>query len=753
MPQFKRTPRRTPVATAVALMFSAGMVSAAQTVAPEKTLPEVKVQSAPEGEGFRTDSTRGATRTDTPLRDIPQFINTIPQSVIRSQGATTLQDALRNVPGITYAAPEGGTQANQIFYMRGFQSGGNLFIDGVRDLGEYNRDLFATESVEVLKGPGGLMFGRGSTAGVINQVSKTADLLPRKEVDFTLGSFSTKRGTADLNLPVNQTTSFRVVGLVEDSGSYRYPQGVEKQGLAPSLRLGIGTATDITLSYYYLKTNDVTDYGQPTLFTNPNMGGIGFRGITPVSPRTYYGSALRDYTDHETNIATFTVDHKFNRNVSIRNTLRSANYKRDLEATIPSLFGTDANGNPVTKATPLNLLIARSNHDGGRSRTNDDDALINQTELTWKVTSGSVKHTVLAGLELAREELNRRNYLLDANPATPAVDTPQIFSPLLAPNPYGALSYSKVPNQAVNSEADTRAFYLQDQLEFSKHWKALVGLRWERFETTALTTVIATGQPTPTGGPFARTDNMTSGRAGLVWQPTDTQSYYVSYGTSYNPSGELGVYGGNVTNLNVQTQLLEPEKNRAYEVGGEWNFAANTRLRAAIFRNEKTNARIDVDPSAVTQTALAGKQRVDGLELELAGRISPNWDVFASFAHMNGEVLNDPNGFQGKELLIPEHSGSLWTVYRLGSGWEIGGGLFGSGKRPMDLANTPDASIPSYTRVDATIAYVQKKYEVRLNVFNVTDEVYYYGAYQNSPSRVLPGQPRSAMVTLRYKFD
>jgi catecholate siderophore receptor len=203
----------------------------------------------------------------------------------------------------------------------------------------------------------------------------------------------------------------------------------------------------------------------------------------------------------------------------------------------------------------------------------------------------------------------------------------------------------------------------------------------------------------------------------------------------------------------VQTQLLEPEKNRAYEVGSEWNFAANTRLRAAIFRNEKTNARIDVDPSAVTQTVLAGKQRVDGLELELAGRISPNWDVFASFAHMNGEVLNDPNGFQGKELLIPEHSGSVWTVYRLGNGWEIGGGLFGSGKRPMDLANTPDASIPSYTRVDATVAYVQKKYEVRLNVFNVTDEVYYYGAYQNSPSRVLPGQPRSAMVTLRYKFD
>jgi catecholate siderophore receptor len=200
MPQFKRRP----IPLTLAILFStAGVASAQNTLTTEKTLPEVKVQSAPESEGFRTDTTRGATRTDTPLRDVPQFINTIPQSVIRSQGAATLQDALRNVPGITYAAPEGGTQANQVFYMRGFQSGGNLFLDGVRDIGEYNRDLFAIEAVEVLKGPGGLTFGRGSTAGVINQVSKIADLYPRKELDLTLGSFDTKRGAVDLNLPLS----------------------------------------------------------------------------------------------------------------------------------------------------------------------------------------------------------------------------------------------------------------------------------------------------------------------------------------------------------------------------------------------------------------------------------------------------------------------------------------------------------------------------------------------------------------------
>lgn len=743
MPQFEKKP----MAAAVALLFlsTPGLVSA--QVGPEKTLPEVKVQSAPEGEGFRTDTTRGATRTDTPLRDVPQFVNTVPQSVIRSQGATTLQDALRNVPGITYAAPEGGTQANQVFYMRGFQSGGNLFLDGVRDVGEYNRDLFAIDSVEVLKGPGGLTFGRGSTAGVVNQVSKIADLLPRKEVDFTLGSYDTRRATADLNLPMSQTASFRIVGLKEDSGSYRYPQDVEKSGIAPSLRLGIGTGTEVTLAYSYLKTHDVTDYGQPALFT----AATGFFGLAPVSPRAYYGFANHDYTDHDTHLATLTVDHKLSRAVSLRNTLRWANYRRDLEATIPSLRTTDANGNPVTAATPLNLLVVTRNHDGNRSRTNDDDVLINQTELTWKFAAGGMRHTLLTGLELTRESLDRWNYILDADPATAGTQAPTATTPLLAPDPYALLSYTKRPNTRARANADSVSVYLQDQLELTKHWKAVLGLRWERYDAEASTRDFTTGVPTGTGGPFARVDRMLSTRAGLIWQPSDAQSYYAAYSTSYNPSGELGVYGGTGTNLNAQNQLLDPEKNRAYEAGAEWNIFHDTRLRAALFRNEKTNARIDVDPGAVNVTALAGQQRVDGIELELAGRISRDWDVFGAYAYMDGKVVNDPNGFQGNELIIPEHSGNLWTIYRLGGGWEIGGGPSYASGHYINFNNT--VSIPGYWRVDLTAAYVQRRYEVRLNVLNAFDEIYYIGGYQNSGNRVLPGNPRTALLTLRYKFD
>src|SRR5687768_15555598 len=226
MPQFERRP----LAVAMALVFStpaiAAQSDAAQAAATERTLPEVKVQSAPEGSNFRTDTTRSSTRTDTPLRDVPQFINLVPQTLIRSQNANTLQDALRNVPGISYAAAEGGTSANQVFYLRGFPLNQDIFIDGVRDLGEYNRDLFATEAVEVLKGSSALMFGRGSTGGVINQISKTADRLERREVGLTLGSFDTRRATADLNVRTGDSSAVRLVALAEDSNSFRFERDV-----------------------------------------------------------------------------------------------------------------------------------------------------------------------------------------------------------------------------------------------------------------------------------------------------------------------------------------------------------------------------------------------------------------------------------------------------------------------------------------------------------------------------------------------
>jgi catecholate siderophore receptor len=739
--------KRRPIAAAVLVLFSAPPLAVAQTQAPaqgEQTLPQVNVRAMQDH--FRADSNLSSMGTDTPMRDVPQFINTVPQSLIRSQNATSIGDALRNVPGITYAAAEGGVQANFVYYMRGFPVNQDIFLDGLRDMGEYNRDLFATDTIEVLKGPSALMFGRGSTGGLINQVSKIADLLPRKEVAATFGSFDQKRLTADLNLRTGDSSAFRVVGLAEHSGSYRYPQDVDRVGIAPSARWGIGERLELMASYYYLKTKDVTDYGQPSI--PASVTGTGKLGMPNVPATNYYGLANHDFADHETQIATFRVDYQFSRAVSLRSTLRWANYKRAMEATIPDIVSPDANGNPLTAGTPAELLLVRRRHDGGRTRDNDDDSLINQTDITWKFDTGSVRHVLLTGLELARERLHRWNYSLDANPATPAVEAPTSFTPFLNPDPYATLSYTKTPNLRANSAGDTYALYVQDQMELSRQWKLVAGLRQERFEADAATTNYTTGAVAQ--GPFARTDNMTSGRAGLIWQPDDHQSYYVSASNSFNPSGELGVYAGTAqTPLNAQTQNLDPEENRNVEVGAQWEIGRGLQLRSALFRTEKINQRIQ--DSTTGTLVLAGKRRVEGLELQLAGSITPNWDVYSGVAFMDGEIVKSSANQGNKPLGVPEFVGSLWTVYRLGGGWEVGGGLNANSGFWLNDANT--AEVPSYVVFDATAAYVQKSYELRLNVYNLADELYYIGGYQNSGNRVIPGMPRAASLSLRFNFD
>ena len=703
--------------------------------APESALPEVEVTSSstpPRTEGFRTDSTSSATRTETPLRDIPQYINSIPQSLIQSQGATSLVDALRNVPGITYAAAEGGTQTSQVFYLRGFPAGGDLFIDGIRDIGEYNRDLFDTESVEVLKGPSALMFGRGSTGGVINQVSKKPELFSLKQIGFMVGSNWEKRLTADLNLPMSDTSAFRVVALGEDSQTFRRTVDNKQIGVAPSLRFGIGTPTEVTLSYYYLDTRGQTDYGQPT------MGPTRGFAMPPVPLSNYYGFANYDFTDWQTHIATFRVDHKFSDAVSLRNTLRYGNYKRQMEATIAQSLVT-ADNKAITSSTPLDQIYASRAHT--KARDNDDKILINQTELTWKVETGAVKHTVLTGLELGDEKLNRWNYTFAGTTSVP--------TPLLDPDPYTGLNYTKTPNQRNPSEAKTAAIYVQDQLEFSREWKGVAGLRYEYYNAEAVTENYFTGNPTATGGPFSRIDKMLSGRAGVIWQPTDAQSYYISAGNSFNPSGELGVYGATGTNLSATNDDLDPEENRSYEIGSQWDVLSGIQIRTAIFRNEKVNARLTGTDGIVR---LAGKRRVDGVELSVNGRITPNWDIFSAFAYMDGEIVTGAANVQGNTPLgVPEFSGSIWTVYRLGGGWEIGGGPYASSSWWLNDANTGKA--PSYVRWDAMLGYVQKKYDIRLNVLNVFDEVYYVGGYNNTPNRVIPGQPLTGLLSFNYRFD
>ena len=532
------------------------------------------------------------------------------------------------------------------------------------------------------------------------------------------------------------------MALGEYFDTYRDTIENNQLGVAPSLRFGIGTQTDITLAYYYLKTKSVTDYGQPTLTNIDNRP-------PPVGLNKYYGLANYDYSNWDTNWATFKIDHRFSSSLSLRNQLRWSNFKRDMEATIGVLNKTvDAVGNKVTATTPVERLLVTQTHN--KARDNDDTVLINQTDLTWNVATGAIKHTVLGGMEFSSEELDRQNYTF-IDPATGKAPTATTL--LLHPDPYAFVNYTKTPNQRSIAEADTVALYLQDQLQLSQQWKALLGVRWDRLDSTVQTQNALTGVIVNGGGPFSRTDDMWSGRAGLIWQPTDAQSYYISGGNSYNPSGQLGVYGANGTNLTATNDDLEPEENRIYEVGSQWDFNPGVSLRAAAFRNEKINQRIPPSRARIFHRYLAGSAVSMASSPALAGSLTPNWDIYGAFAWLHGEIVkSNVPATEGKEPDgTPYTSGNVWTIYRLGGGWEIGGGAFASAGWYLNDANT--ARVPSYIRLDATIAYVRPKYEIRLNIINLTDEVYYVGGYENSGNRVIAGQPLTALVTGTYRFD
>ena len=723
-----------PVAAAILLVL-AGVESALG----QSTLPEVKVTAPPDG--VKTDSTPTATRTDTPLRDIPQFINTVPQQVIRQEAVTSLSEALRNVPGITMTAAEGGVQASQVFWLRGFPVAGDLFLDGVRDVGEYNRDLFNIQQVEVLKGPSALIFGRGSTGGVVNQVSKVADLLPRSEAALALSTYGQLRATGDANFVIGEKSALRLQVLAEDSDTYRDTIQNRQFGIAPSLRFGIGTDLDVTFNYEYLQTRSKTDYGQP------NLGPTFDYREPPVPLTTYYGFANYDFTNWYTNIATLNVQWRVNEALSVRNATRWASYTRNMQASVGTLNTATLSGAPVTSATPYDQLAATLTHN--KARDNDDRVFINQTDVTWTVATGAIKHTVTGGLDLARERLDRRNYAFDGNPATDKIDAPSVVTSYLNPDIYSALNYSQTPLNRNVSTADTVAVYVQDQLQFSPQWKAVLGVRYDYYDTeTNQTALSATGVD---AGPFSRGDNLWSGRAGLIWQPTERQSYYASWSNGYNPSGELGVYGASGTNLNAVNQFLDPEQTYNYEVGAQWDFTEALRLRTAVFRTEKKNARYTDPVDGLVK--LAGKRRVDGIEAELAGSITPRWDIYSGVAYMNGRILEGDPLTEGKHMAVAPWSGSVWTVYRLSGvleGWQIGGGPFGSSARWIDEQNR--AKISGYMIWNAMIGYFQPRYDIQFNVVNIFDTKYYAGAYQNNPNRVLPGQPLTGLLTLRYRF-
>lgn len=690
----------------------------AQTTHTAQTLGEVTVQSSAQPELYAPAASTTATKGSAPLRDVPQAINVVPAQLLRDQGARSMEDALRNVPGVALSSGDG--QRDQVV-IRGFTAIADQFIDGVRDDALYFRDLADIERIEVLKGPAAVLYGRGSSGGLINRVTKKPHWNQTAgEATLSLGNYDLRRATADMNLILNDSAALRLNAAVEDSGSYREQQFVKRHNIAPSLALKLSSDTQMLLQYTHAKDKRLTDFGIPALNGRP----------VNVAASTYYGSsnAAQDDTTSSANQAfTATLNHRFNEAWSVRNVTRWYDYELDRYNTLPG--GTT---DPATRTV-------------GRIRSfilRDESGLFNQTDLTWRNQLGGLRQEWLMGAEWGQQKKRSES-------VSGGADRVSIFNPQGRPAPViPAANYNADSSIASHTTLDTAAVYWQNQITLAAQWKALMGVRYDVFDQeTRFERKLAT---------LSRTDKKFSPRAGLVWQPSETMSYYISYSKSFQPSAESFALSSGITDN-------APEITENKEIGIKLDMLdGQLSFTGALFQLERSNIK-NTDPSNPTRQINVGVQRTNGLELTLNGRLPQQWDVSAGYAFLDASMVKSlarvtstqlPTqsvAVQGKvAALAPRHSAFVWAMKNLGNGLRVGGGVQHVDSRFTSVSNL--VQLPAYTTLDAALQYTVGTWGLDVNLKNLTNRAYYVSSHGSHDNLIVPGSPRTLHITLRHQF-
>ncbi len=716
-------PKLLPLGALMLAGFSAfaPQVSAQTTNDSLQQLPAVTVRAdADKPDGMRATTTRAGKVLQDP-HDIPQAVTTITNTMMEQQQTGSLREALRNVSGLSFNAAEGGRSGDNM-NLRSFYTFGDMYLDGIRDTAQYNRETFNLEQIDVLRGAGAMLFGRGQAGGVINQVSKTPLRSNQYKLTGSIGTDDYREVTGDFNKAFNPNTALRVNVMQRDEGSWRSnpATGTEpelhRKGIALSLGLNLHTHNQFWINQYYLKTNDNPDYG---VSFDPATRAPG----TFLPSSTFFGTD-RTFDKSETSITTLVNEYDFSRDSKLRTQLRYADYDRSYWAKTPNL------------TTPQN---AQGGIGGNPTRTANYRTLTLQSDFSTRFQALGMKHEALAGVEYLSEDGYRHGLQNFGSTAVPD------FRP-----------YQAATGVPTTFDSTSYALYLQDTVEFIPKWKATAGVRRDQMDAEYSST---------TSPRLKYGEN--SYRTALSFHPEADTHYYLAWSDSFSPTADL-------YQLTVRPQ--PPERSDVVELGAKWLLMdGDLALRAALYQATKSWERnADLESTAAILTK---KRRTNGLELEAAGRLTEHWEVFAGLALMNAKILQVAEnvtagtgaitlgnpGYAGQRARnTPRYTFNLWSTYDVTPQWKVGGGVEVKGNRqafnPSGAGAVPTLNgayypntAPSYARWDAMVAYEQAKWTVRLNVKNLLDKVYYDSVYDNGSFSV-PGPRRTVMLTGEYKF-
>jgi catecholate siderophore receptor len=658
------------------------------------------------GYGARVIAT--ATKTPTPLRDVPQSVSVVTRELMADQRMASMAEVVRFMPGVSMAQGEGNRDTP---ILRGNSSTSNFFIDGVRDDVQYLRDVYNLERVEGLKGPNAMIFGHGGGGGVINRVTRQSQWAPSRELALQFGSWDNRRITADFGDALSPGVAARVTGVYEKSDSYRSGVGVERYGVQPSVAFRLGPDTTLRASYEYFHDDRTADRGIPSFNSRP----VG------VEANTFFGDPDLSTVGVNVNLLASVLERRFGNGMVLRNRVSYGVYDKFYQNVFPG--AVTAGGTTVTIS--------------GYNNQTDRRNLFNQIDVMLTPRTGGIAHTVLVGAEVGRQvtdNFRSTGHFPSAGPTATSIQVP-VAAPVVDLPVDFRQSASDADNHGI---ASTAAVYAQDQVALTSQLQALAGVRFDLFDVDFTNN--------RTGGQFSTTDRLISPRLGLVYKPIVPVSLYGSYSLTYVPRA-----GDQLSSLSLSNQALEPEEFRNYEVGIKWDVTPALGATAAVYRLDRGNVAVP-DAADPTRLVLVDAQRTKGFEVELNGAVTDAWTLIAGYAYQDGTITRSISaGAQEGSTLgqVPAHSLSMWSKYDVSPRWSAAVGVL---RRSAMFAATDNLVVlPGFTRVDGAVFFdVTPHLRAQANLENLFDTDYHASAHNNN--NIMPGSPRAIRFAISSRF-